>query len=247
MASQIGFLIAAILLSEVVAFEVNPLYGPTYECLEYLGASRPSSVKSGEIYRLFLGFIIPTGAIQLGINLIFLMLGCMRLEYRIGWRRAALIYIAGGIVGNIASCIFTSSWLHASSSPSVIATSVSLAIHHLHGAPSKLVRARETILLIVTITFIALLGLLPGSNNWANIAGLFTGILLSVWMLAVPHYLLPAKQLPWGIIALILWLTASGVLFAVFFFFVEPEHPWCSICTRMTCVDLFEWCGATEI
>ena len=243
---QIGTLIATIVYSKPVDLKINPMFGPSFNTLKMFQSAWPESIKHGNVHRLVLGMVIPSGVIQLGVNLLFHLLGCMRLEFRIGWKRTALIFITAGILGNLSACVFASSWLQSSSSPSVIATSTALAIHKMH-APhaSTVVRLRELFILILTLFSLFVLGIFPGSSNWANIAGLVTGLLLSAWMISVPYHLLPPRHVPWGVLSVIALLTATAVLFIVFYFFVDPEEPWCAVCMRMSCFDLYDWCDAT--
>lgn len=80
-------------------FELNEFYG------KYANAS--SRVAEGEVYRLFTSMFLHGGISHLGMNCFALYIFGVEIERYFGSARMLIIYLLGGLIGSLASFVFT--------------------------------------------------------------------------------------------------------------------------------------------
>lgn len=96
----------AIVIANILAFVVLTFLGNTEDArfmLEH-GACFTPLIREGEYYRLFTGMFLHFGAEHLLYNMLLLIFVGDTLERIVGKVRYLLLYLGGGLVGNIVSC-----------------------------------------------------------------------------------------------------------------------------------------------
>ena len=98
----------ALILINVLIFIAVELTGTSQDAwhvLNYGAAYTPYIVEKGEVYRLFTSMFLHFGIEHLVNNMLVLFVLGSRLEQVIGKIRFVLIYLLGGIAGNILSLV----------------------------------------------------------------------------------------------------------------------------------------------
>ncbi|XP_023547088.1 RHOMBOID-like protein 8 [Cucurbita pepo subsp. pepo] len=162
----------------------NPLLGPSASTLEKMGGlGRKSLTEYGQIWRLFTFPCMHAGLIHLVINLSSVIFVGIQLEHEYGPVRTGIIYLLSAYTGTLVAALFVQN------SPSVGSSG---ALFGLLGAMlSGIIRnwklysdqflALGSVLVVLTINFG--LGLLPYIDNFANVGGLASGLLLGFMIL----------------------------------------------------------------
>lgn len=153
-----------------------------------LGAAYTPYILEGEWYRLFTAMFLHFGFAHLANNMLVLAVLGMRLEGLMGHVRLALIYLLGGIGGNIVSM-----WMECRSGSFAVSAGASGAAFALTGAMLWLAlrnRGRAGDLTTRQVLIMAAMSLYlgfasSGVNNAAHIGGLICGFVLA--MLLCPH------------------------------------------------------------
>lgn len=153
-----------------------------------LGAVDPLAVRgNGEIYRLLTAMFLHDGLLHVLLNANFLYIIGLSLEGRIGHRWFLLVFLIGGIVGNLFHAYFDN--------PTAIGVGASGTLYALIGADMVwlyrhrhvLSKPRKWYLYFITAIssaglFAGLLTTLEGfplpvrAGNWAHVGGLFAGL-----------------------------------------------------------------------
>ena len=147
------------------------------------GACYAPAVMEGEYWRLFTSMFLHFGAVHLVFNMVCLIAMGEMLETIVGTWRYLVIYVIGGLTGNILS----TAWAQYSGSNAVSA-GASGAIFAVVGAVFvKLLRNRKSVGRdkITRITMMVVLMVIEGftqagTDNVAHIGGLLAGMLLGV-------------------------------------------------------------------
>ena len=154
------------------------------EVLLRMGAMNPLLILSGEWYRLLTAVFLHIGWLHLLMNLAGLFIFGSRLERKISAGEMALIYLGGGIVGNLASLLYH--WLQ--QDYQVIGAGASGGIYALMGAlltVTYLTKKRAGGLDAYAIFLYFIIGLAAGAANMqidlaAHLGGFALGFLLAV-------------------------------------------------------------------
>ncbi|CAA6666416.1 unnamed protein product [Spirodela intermedia] len=174
------------------AFEplvVNPLFGPTTQTLDSLGAlDYKKVVEEGEEWRLFTCVWLHAGVVHLLANMLsFLFIG-VRLEQEFGFVKIGMLYVISGFGGSLLSSL---------SIQSKISVGASGALFGLLGAMlSELITnwtiyankfaALLTLLVIIAINLAV--GIIPHVDSSAHIGGFVSGFLLGFVLLIRPQF-----------------------------------------------------------
>lgn len=180
---------AVLIILNMIAFLISEIMGGsqnTFVMLEAGAAYTPYILEDGEYYRLFTSMFLHFGIEHLLNNMLILFVIGGRLERTIGKIRFLMIYILGGLAGNLISMIWELKTMDygvsAGASGAVFAVTGALiyvVIHH---------KGRVEDLSTKQILFMAALSLYlgftsTGVNNAAHVGGLLTGFILSVLLL----------------------------------------------------------------
>ncbi|XP_058074468.1 RHOMBOID-like protein 5 [Magnolia sinica] len=208
---------------------VNPLFGPSLETLDQMGAlDWKKVVKEGEGWRLISCIWLHAGVIHLLANMLSLLFIGIRLEQEFGFLRIGLLYTLSGFGGSLSSSL--SSQIHRS-----ISVGASGALFGLLGAMlSELITnwtiyANKFAALLTLVIIIAInlaVGLVPHVDSSAHIGGFISGFLLGFILLIRPQFgWVSRKHIPPGynmdlvkpkhkVYQYLLWFTAFVLLLA---------------------------------
>lgn len=150
-----------------------------YDLPAFLGAKVNEAIQSGQFYRLMTPILLHGSLIHIGFNMYALYTIGPGLERYYNYVRFFLLYIIGGIAGNVISLLF-------SPNPSLGASTAIFALIAAEGVfiyknPFLFGRkARPMMVNILFIMFINLvLGLSPGIDNWGHFGGLLGGLMFA--------------------------------------------------------------------
>lgn len=134
-------------------------------------------------YRLFLSLFIHYGILDLVISIVVQMTLVRDIEILCGWKRTAMIFLGSGIIGNIASVIFSPYTPDAGPTPAhfgILACSYveMVQLWPMFESPWKALMKYVGILIALL-----LLGLLPWMDNFSNLAGFFAGIFMAFFLM----------------------------------------------------------------
>lgn len=203
----------------------SALLSPSVEYVRAFGSKSLVDIALGEYWRFITPIFVHIGIIHFFFNSMALYYIGYQIEYILGPRWFLLLYFTSGIVGNLASCIF-------SLSPSAGASG---AIFGLLGAGFRLeglvsdafdqregkTRPRRRIYSGLVITNIILGLIIPIIDNAAHIGGLVAGWLLTESMLRTrPNRLRQRNPL----IARFIYLGLT--VFAFFAIFMSANKQW---------------------
>lgn len=184
---------AALLLINVIVFLLVDFSGGGSENTEHMlecGALyAPYVLEKGEYYRLFTSMFLHFGISHLGNNMLVLFVLGQRLEPLTGKIRYFLIYLAGGVGGNLLSF-----WLEMGKKDYAVSAGASGAVFGVMGAMIYVLvrnKGRVSDLTIRGILVMAAFSLYfgfasSGVDNAAHVGGLLCGVLAAA-LLYHPH------------------------------------------------------------
>ena len=176
----------ALILINVLVFIAVELTGTSqnaWHVLDYGAAYTPYIVQNGEVYRLFTSMFLHFGIEHLVNNMLVLFVLGSRLEQVIGKLRFLLIYLAGGMAGNIFSLI-----LELRNQDFSVSAGASGAVFAVMGAMIYVVIRNKGWLgdlsmrqILVMAAFSLYFGFTSsGVDNAAHIGGMIAGFVLAV-------------------------------------------------------------------
>ncbi|KAF5207853.1 Rhomboid-like protein [Thalictrum thalictroides] len=160
-------------------FSENPLLGPSSSTLDKMGALQQKLlIQQHQMWRLLTGPWLHAGIIDLLINLSSVIFVGIYLEQVFGSVRVGLVYTLSAFVGSLLAALFVKN------NPAVASSG---ALFGLLGAMlSALIRNWKiysdkytaSVTLFLLVMFNITLGLLPHVDNFSNLGGFVSGILL---------------------------------------------------------------------
>lgn len=176
----------ALILINVLVFIAVEFTGTSQDAwhvLEYGAAYTPYIIQNGEVYRLFTSMFLHFGIEHLVNNMLVLFVLGSRLERVIGKIRFLLIYLLGGIAGNVVSL-----FLELKMQEFSVSAGASGAVFAVMGAMIYIVIRNKGWLgdlsmrqILVMAAFSLYFGFTSsGVDNAAHIGGLLAGFVLSV-------------------------------------------------------------------
>lgn len=174
-----------LILVNLLAFLAVEVTGGTEDTMHMIrcGAAYTPAVMQGEYYRIFTSMFLHFGPQHLGNNMLVLFVLGKRLEHTAGKLRYLLIYLLGGIGGNLL-CVF----LELNSRDFAVSAGASGAVFAVMGAMIwAVIRGRGHIedlsfrQVVIMAAFSLYFGFTSeGVDNAAHVGGLICGFLLSV-------------------------------------------------------------------
>lgn len=172
--------------ANVIVFLVLSILGDTedaYFMAQHGAAFTPYILKNGEYYRLFTCMFLHFGVYHLFFNMLLLVYIGDSLERLVGKFKYLIIYIIGGLAGNLLSL-----WIDMHTDVNAVSAGASGAIFAVVGALIWIVlRNKGNLeeysiqrLLLMTILTVADGFTMGGVDNFAHIGGLAAGFLLAV-------------------------------------------------------------------
>lgn len=151
------------------------------------GASLNSAVSGGEIWRLVTASFLHAGWLHVGLNTLMLWFLGRFSERLLGSVRMLIVYVLGGVAGNLASHLWRSYPVSVGASSSLFALlGATMAVLLLSRGRAPERWRRQMLLLLVAVTG---LSFLPGSvdikqiDNYAHLGGLVGGLVLGLVLL----------------------------------------------------------------
>ncbi|MDT3426922.1 rhomboid protease GluP [Paenibacillus forsythiae] len=174
-----------ILLANIIMFIVLVLNGGSTnpDTLLRFGAMTDAEAQSGELWRYVASIFLHNGFTHLLFNCFALLVFAPPLERLIGWWRYALLYVAGGVVGNIVS---NGAWGGGPGDVVTVSVGASGAIFAVYGAfmyiallqrPMMDEGSRRTLYGLMTMGIITSF-VMPNVDWAAHIGGLIGGFFL---------------------------------------------------------------------
>ena len=166
-----------------IAVEFTGTSQDAWHVLEYGAAYTPYIIQNGEVYRLFTSMFLHFGIEHLVNNMLVLFVLGSRLERVIGKIRFLLIYLLGGIAGNVVSLL-----LELKTQEFSVSAGASGAVFAVMGAMIYIVIRNKGWLgdlsmrqILVMAAFSLYFGFTSsGVDNAAHIGGLLAGFVLAV-------------------------------------------------------------------
>lgn len=235
----------------------NPLFGPSSNTLEKLGALEWSKVAHRhQAWRLITCIWLHAGVIHLLANMLSLVFIGIRLEQQFGFVRVGAIYLLSGIGGSILSCLFIQRSISVGASGALFGLLGAMLSELLTNWTiySNKVAALFTLVVIILINLA--LGILPHVDNFAHIGGFISGFLLGFVLLFRPQFgYLESRHLPpsarlkskYAVYQYVLVLVALILLIIgftvglVMLFRGENGNDHCSWCHYLSCVPTSKW------
>jgi rhomboid protease GluP len=190
------------------------LFMPDTESLQLFGAKDPVYIVKGEFWRFLTPMFIHIGIIHFGFNNFMLHVIGQQLEKVVGGGWFLSIYLVSGLVGNIASSVF-SVHLSAGASGAIfgllgigffLETSIGKRIKQATGQRPRNRVYGMTVLINLAFGFVV-----PFVDNAAHIGGLVAGVGMSYAMvnLRPNRIVVPRRKI--GVAILVSLIVASGV------------------------------------
>ncbi|XP_050227743.1 RHOMBOID-like protein 2 [Mercurialis annua] len=234
----------------------NPLFGPSSNTLEKMGALKWYKVVHGhQGWRLVTCMWLHAGVIHLLANMLSLVFIGIRLEQQFGFVRVGIIYLLAGFGGSIMSSLF----IHQN-----ISVGASGALFGLLGAMlselltnwtiySNKIAALLTLVVIIAVNLAV--GILPHVDNFAHIGGFLTGLLLGFAILIRPQFgYYESRHLPdarvkprhkpyqYGLLLVAVVLLIAGFTVGLVMLFRGVNgNDNCSWCHYLSCVPTSKW------
>ncbi|XP_038996205.1 RHOMBOID-like protein 2 [Hibiscus syriacus] len=238
----------------------NPLFGPSSNTLEKLGALEWYKVVHGnQGWRLITCVWLHAGVIHLLANMLSLIFIGIRLEQQFGFICVGLIYLLFGLGGSILSALFIQRNISVGASGALFGLLGAMLSELLTNWTIYTNKAAALITLVVIIAINLAIGILPHVDNFAHIGGFLSGFLLGFVLLLRPQFgWVGLKNLPAGapvkskhmayqyvfwVIGVVLLIVGFSVGL-VMLFRGENGNDHCSWCHYLSCVPTSKWqCG----
>ncbi|XP_022759793.1 RHOMBOID-like protein 2 [Durio zibethinus] len=235
----------------------NPLFGPSSNTLEKLGALEWNKVVHGnQGWRLISCIWLHAGVIHLLVNMLSLVFIGIRLEQQFGFVHVGLIYLLSGFGGSILSSLFIQHNISVGASGALFGLLGAMLSELLTNWTIYTNKAAALITLVVIIAINLAIGILPHVDNFAHIGGFLTGFLLGFILLLRPQFGWVGRQQPHAaahikskhkayqyvfcVIAVVL-LIAGFTVGLVMLFRGENGNDHCSWCHYLNCVPTSKW------
>ncbi|CAM8946211.1 unnamed protein product [Rhodiola kirilowii] len=166
----------------------NPFLGPSASTLDEMGALRQSFfVDRHQTYRLLTSTLLHAGLIHLLINLSSVIYVGIHMEQEFGPARIGIIYILSALCGSLTASLFLRDRPTVGSSGALfglLGTMLAALIRDWNLYTNKF---SAIVSLVFMLTVNLILGLLPLINNFSNIGGFISGLLLGFVLLFSPQ------------------------------------------------------------
>ncbi|OMO79444.1 Peptidase S54, rhomboid [Corchorus capsularis] len=167
----------------------NPLFGPSSNTLEKMGALNWDKVVHGnQGWRLITCIWLHAGVIHLLANMLSLVFIGIRLEQQFGFLRVGLIYLLSGLGGSILSSLFIQKNISVGASGALFGLLGAMLSELLTNWSIYSNKAAALITLVVIIVINLAVGILPHVDNFAHIGGFLTGLFLGFVLLLRPQF-----------------------------------------------------------
>ncbi|CAJ0961784.1 unnamed protein product, partial [Mesorhabditis belari] len=232
-------------------FHENATLCSQVKCLEDVCGMLPFVIKDqpDQISRLFVSLFIHAGIIHCSLT-VFLQLWLMRdLEYMLGWKRMAILYLGSGIGGNLASSIFVPFQPQVGPTASLIGIQAALLVDAYYNSYLIKFPFKAYLEHFIVIILLFIIGLFPWIDNWTHLFGFIFGLLISLivfpYLSFVDKKQDPKQHRRERRRRIVIVAVSSIILVTLFFllgyiFFANIELS-CSWCWKFNCLPLLDW------
>ena len=172
-----------IVLLNVIIFIITKIVGDPEDLrfMLYFGASYTPYILDGEVWRLLTSMFLHFGILHLLYNMIVLVSMGDVLEEMVGSFKFLMIYLLGGILGNVASLVielYTGKYaVSAGASGAVFAVIGAILI--ITVTDSRRVSSERIMRMMIMVALMIIQGFTEaGTDNAAHVGGLVAGVLL---------------------------------------------------------------------
>ncbi|PAA74074.1 hypothetical protein BOX15_Mlig007462g3 [Macrostomum lignano] len=200
-----------------------------------LGVADPQ--QPNQFYRVLTSLFLHSGLITLAVTLVHHLLFLRKLEQSLGWHRTAFIYLGSGVVGNLVSMIFLPYLVDVGPTSAQIGSLAPILIELGMSWSHYESKVRPLCLFFLSPLVLILFGFFPWFDNFANLGGLASGLLLSVVLMpyvsygSSPNAVMLCRRISVAI-CLTVWLLLLVGLFAAFY--LAPLAS-CDFCVYFNC------------
>ena len=170
-----------LIVINIMIFMYTALYDPNQRIVG-LCANYYPAIRLGEYYRLFTAMFLHANLTHLIFNMYALYVAGPQVERYYGRLKYLFIYILGGLMGSVFSCVFMDSntyGIGASGAIFALFGSITYFTYYYRATLQNLLRSQIVPVILVNIV----LGfMIPGVDVMAHIGGLIGGVLVSMWI-----------------------------------------------------------------
>lgn len=212
------------------------------ELWEICGLKDANSV--GQAYRFVTPIFLHAGFVHIIFNLLVQLTLCSQIEKLLGSVFFVIIYIAGGIGGNLLGGNFGLVATPSVGASGSIYTCISVEIVDLVYNWKYEYRAKTRLVTSILFTIIGLaVGLLPGLDNFAHIGGLAVGILGGLLFAPAIHTTRTHRITVWVLrVAALAALVGFFVALTTNFYNSDEPTKACTWCRYLSCLPTFKQC-----
>ena len=171
----------ALIVINIMIYLYTYLYDQSGEVVYGL-ANNFMRIREGEYYRLFTAMFLHANIYHLIFNMYALYVMGPQVERYYGKAKYLFIYVLGGLMGSIFSCVFMDEYSYgigASGAIFALFGSVAYFTYYYRATLQGLLRSQVVPVIMVNLV----LGfLMPGIDVYAHIGGLIGGVLISMWI-----------------------------------------------------------------
>ena len=171
----------ALIVINIMIFMYTYMYDQSGE-ITYGLANNFMAIREGEYYRLFTAMFLHANIYHLIFNMYALFVMGPQVERYYGKSKFLFIYVLGGLMGSIFSCVFMNEYSYgigASGAIFALFGSVAYFTYYYRATLQGLLRSQVVPVIMVNLV----LGfLMPGIDVYAHIGGLIGGVLISMWI-----------------------------------------------------------------
>ncbi len=171
----------ALIVINIMIFLYTYLYDQSGE-ITYGLANNYMSVREGEYYRLFTAMFLHANIYHIIFNMYALYVMGPQVERYYGKSKFLFVYILGGLMGSIFSCVFMNQYSYgigASGAIFALFGSVAYFTYYYRATLQGLLRSQVVPVILVNL-FLGFV--MPGIDVYAHIGGLIGGVLISMWI-----------------------------------------------------------------
>ena len=170
-----------LIVINVMVYLYGVLYDKSNTIADYFANYYPA-IREGEYYRLFTAMFLHANVAHLLFNMMALYVTGPQVERYYGKSKFAFIYILGGLMGSVFSCVFMDSntyGIGASGAIFALFGSVAYFTYYYRATLQGLLRSQIVPVIMVNL-FLGLV--MPGIDVMAHVGGLIGGVLVSMWI-----------------------------------------------------------------
>ncbi|CAO1624947.1 unnamed protein product [Parajaminaea phylloscopi] len=204
----------------------------------------PNDHTYGQQYRLITAMFLHAGFVHILFNLIVQLTLCAQIEKLLGSVFYTLVYVLGGLGGNLLGGNFGLVASPSVGASGAIYSCIAVELIDLIYNWRYEIRAKTRLVLSVLFTLLGLgLGLLPGLDNFAHIGGLAVGLLGGLALSPSIHETRRHRVVIWvlrlvGVALCVAYFVALGLNF------YKSDDPTkaCTWCRYLSCLPTFNQC-----